>query len=319
MIEWIAPAARTYDESMKPAPEPAVGGALLAVTAAPSAVIPYEQRLAANISYVLDEGGRLFMGESSVNKALQRITKRLSELEIPYAVAGGMAMIAHGYIRFTDDVDILVTREDLSRLHDAVDGRGWVRPFSASKNLRDAETGVKIEFLLTGDYPGDGQPKPVAFPAPTGVAIEIDGIKYLNVITLINLKLASFMTGADRARDQGDVVELMKAQGLSYELADLVDPYVRAQYLELCDKLAKVDRPFVKVWQGGVFHKLPETTAELATALSAIDPSLAQMISDGVVPELLPSKNGPRVKLVTRDRRIARKYHMVDESEVLLD
>ena len=90
---------------------------------------------------------------------------------MPYAVAGGMAMIAHGYRRFTDDVDILVTREGLERLHEAV---GWARmdyaPFRKSKNLRDASTGVKIEFLLTGDYPGDGKPKPVAFPSPEGVA-----------------------------------------------------------------------------------------------------------------------------------------------------
>src|SRR5262245_55241630 len=121
-----------------------------------ASVVPYEQRLSQSISYVLDEGGRLFVGAGEVNKTLKRITKRLDELGIPYAVAGGMAMIAHGYIRFTDDVDILVTREDLHRLHEEVDGRGWVRPFSGSKNLRDADTGVKIEFLLTGDFPGDG-------------------------------------------------------------------------------------------------------------------------------------------------------------------
>src|SRR5581483_1413043 len=142
-------------------------------------VVPYEHRLASSISYVLVEGGRLFMGASEVNKTLQRITHRLNELQIPYAVAGGMAMIAHGYIRFTDDVDILVTRDGLHQLHNALDGRGWVRPFSTSKNLRDATTGVKIEFLISGDYPGDGKPKPVAFPAPQDVAREVEGIKYL--------------------------------------------------------------------------------------------------------------------------------------------
>ena len=37
-------------------------------------VEPYERRLTASVSYALDEGGRLFMGESEVNKTLQRIT-----------------------------------------------------------------------------------------------------------------------------------------------------------------------------------------------------------------------------------------------------
>jgi hypothetical protein len=284
-----------------------------------SEAMPYEQRLAASISYVLDEGGKLFMGQSEVNKSLVRITKQLEELGVPYAVAGGMAMIAHGYMRFTDDVDILVNREGLERLHEALDGRGWIRPFSKSKNLRDASTGVKIEFLLTGDYPGDGKPKPVAFPLPENVASEIQGIKYLNVPTLINLKLASYMTGADRAKDLGDVQELMKAKGLSFELADSVDPYVRALYLDLCQRLATTARPFVKFWEGALPSSLPTAGPKLQVALSAIDPTLAPLFADGIIAELVKGKRETHVKLTTHDRRLAQKYEMVDESETLLE
>src|SRR5262245_30936554 len=103
--------------------------------------VPFENRVAMSVSYALDEGGKLFMGTGEVHKTLKRITSKLEELNIPYAVAGGMAMVAHGYVRFTDDVDILVTRDGLKQLHEAVDGLGWVRPFQASKNLRDAATG----------------------------------------------------------------------------------------------------------------------------------------------------------------------------------
>jgi hypothetical protein len=292
----------------------------VASPSAPALVIPYEQRLAASISYVLDEGGRLFMGASEVTKTLQRITTRLGELDIDYAVAGGMAMIAHGYMRFTDDVDILVTREDLDRLHQAVDGLGWVRPFSTSKNLRDANTGVKIEFLLSGDFPGDGKPKPVAFPRPSDVAMEIQGIKYLDVSTLINLKLASFMTGGvDRAKDQGDVVELMKARSLSYELLEKVHPYVRDQYRELCDRLSKLDRPHALLWQGDLANAATISNSNLIEQLVGVDPSLIPMFADGIVPVVVPSKFGLRVLLRTTDRRISRKYQMVDESEIMLD
>lgn len=287
--------------------------------APPTPVEPYEQRLAASISYVLDEGGRLFMGQSEVNKSLVRITKQLEELGVPYAVAGGMAMIAHGYLRFTDDVDILVTREGLERLHEAVDGRGWIRPFSKSKNLRDASTGVKIEFLLTGDYPGDGKPKPVAFPSPEGVASEIQGIKYLNVATLINLKLASYMTGMDRAKDLGDVQELMKMLGLSVELADSVDPYVRPLYLDLCQKLSTTARPFVRIWEGTLPASLPSSGTKLAEALSAIDPTLAPLFADGITAELVRGKRETHVRIMTHDRKLAQKYEMVDESETLLE
>ena len=48
---------------------------------------------------------------------------------------------------------ILVTRAALKQIHEALEGLGYVPPFTGSKHLRDAETGVKIEFLITGDYP----------------------------------------------------------------------------------------------------------------------------------------------------------------------
>lgn len=305
---------------MKAASNPIATIPVVAVPELPAPVMSYEQRLAASISYVLDEGGRLFMGASEVTKTLQRITTKLGELDIDYAVAGGMAMIAHGYMRFTDDVDILVTREDLDRLHQAVDGLGWVRPFSTSKNLRDANSGVKIEFLLSGDFPGDGRPKPVAFPRPSDVATEIQGIKYLDVGTLINLKLASFMTGGvDRAKDQSDVVELMKARGLSFELVEKVHPYVRDQYRELCDRLSKLDRPHAILWPGDLANAATISGSDLSQRLAEIDPSLNPMFADGVVPVVVSSKLGPRILLRTTDRRIARKYQMVDESEILLN
>ena len=60
----------------------------------------------------------------------------------------------------------LVTREGLKAIHAHLEGLGYVPPFSGSKNLRDTEHGVRIEFLIAGEFPGDGKPKPVAFLSP---------------------------------------------------------------------------------------------------------------------------------------------------------
>src|SRR3954447_11459885 len=87
---------------------------------------------------------RFFMGEDKVHQALHRIASRLDELGIPYAVAGGMALNAHGFRRATVDVDVLVTSEGLQRVHEALEGLGYVPPFMGSKNLRDAESSVRI-------------------------------------------------------------------------------------------------------------------------------------------------------------------------------
>src|SRR5438445_2722690 len=161
----------------------------------------YEQRLDRNFEWALQEGSMHFEKGNAVHNALRKITKRLSELGIPYAVAGAMAMFFHGYRRFTDDVDILVTRAGLDEIHRQLEGLGYVPPFKGSKHLRDAETGVKVEFITTGDYPGDGKPKPVAFPDPTAAGVDIEGMRFVSLPRLIELKLASGMTNPGRLSD----------------------------------------------------------------------------------------------------------------------
>ena len=195
----------------------------------------YEHRLKQEKRWALDEGGLHFEGKSLVQISLRKVTRRLDELGIPYAVVGGMALYAHGYERFTSDVDILVTRESLKLIHEKLDGLGYLPPFTGSKHLRDAEHGVRIEFLVSGGYPGDGKPKPVAFPDPVGVTTEVEGIRYLTLPKLLELKLASGMTDSGRFKDLGDVQELIKAIALPRSFAEELDPYVRPRYTELWD------------------------------------------------------------------------------------
>ncbi len=152
-------------------------------------MITYEQRLSQDRLWALREGSMHFENESAVHKALNQLVCRLEELDIPYAVVGGMALYFHGLRRFTEDVDILVTPNGLRRLHEALDGLEYVPLFPGSKNLRDVASGVKIEFLVTGDFPGDDKPKPVSFPDPQNVATLIDGMRFLELPKLIELKL----------------------------------------------------------------------------------------------------------------------------------
>jgi hypothetical protein len=99
--------------------------------------------------------------------------------------------------------------------------------------LRDCDLGVKIEFLVTGDYPGDGKPKPVAFPDPAVVADDVGGVKYLPLPTLVELKLASGITSPHRLKDLADVQELIKLHALPQQFAEMLNPYVRDKFTEL--------------------------------------------------------------------------------------
>jgi hypothetical protein len=193
-------------------------------------MLVYEQLLQSDFELGLREGSMYFEGTSAVHKTLLRLAKRLDELRIDYVIAGGMCLYRHGFQRFTQDVDVIVTREGLAKIHEHLDGRGYVKPFEASKNLRDADTGVRIDFIISGQYPGEGKPGPIAFPVPNTVAKEIDGIPYVDLVPFIELKLASGQA-AHRGRDLDDVQSLIQARSLPRELVDQLDPSVRDSYL----------------------------------------------------------------------------------------
>jgi hypothetical protein len=193
----------------------------------------FEDKVRRGGAAAVAEAARFFMKSGDVFDALRKIASKLEALNVPYAVAGGMAVSAHGHFRTTQDVDVLVTPEGLALIHRELDGLGYVPPFAGSKNLRDVETSIRIEFLVSGQYPGDGKPKPVAFPNPTDVAVEIDGVRYISLPTLIELKLASGMTNPLRQKDIGDVIDIVRTLRLPLEFGQGVNEYVRGKYNEL--------------------------------------------------------------------------------------
>lgn len=174
-----------------------------------------------------------FMGKADVQRALEILAYRLEQLEIPYAIVGAMAMNEYGYRRVTEDVDVLLTREGLDRFKQHWLGRGYVEKFHGSRGLRDTENGVPIDIVVTGDYPGDGRPKPVVFPDPAAHARRGSRVRLLPLQKLIELKLASGMSAPHRLRDLADVLELIRVTDLPLELAVDLDESVREKYREL--------------------------------------------------------------------------------------
>jgi hypothetical protein len=181
-----------------------------------------------------------FMKKGIVFKTMRRLAKRLESEGIPYAVIGGMALAAHGYIRMTLDVDILLTTDGLERFREKLLGRGYVSSFpGAAKSFRDADTNIKIEIITTGEFPGDGLPKPVVFPDPEGLTVEADNIQVITIEKLIELKLASGLSAPHRMRDLADVQDLIVALDLPLDFEDKLEKSVRPEYRRIW-KTAKI-------------------------------------------------------------------------------
>jgi hypothetical protein len=189
----------------------------------------------------LKEGSEFFQHEGDIYETLRRLVEELDENALDYALIGGLALVAHGYRRFTEDVDILMTPEALQVFRERLLGRGYLPAFSgATKTFRDTRTGVRIEVITTGDYPGDGKPKPIVFPDPSDARLQREGVWLITLGKLIELKLASGLSAPHRLKDLADVQELIARLILPLELAENLDASVREDYRRLWQNVQSI-------------------------------------------------------------------------------
>lgn len=206
-------------------------------------MISYEQRLRNNPELILREASLYFNQKGDLYKTLQDLSCRLDEAGIPYALINGLALAQHGFVRMTEDIDILLTAEGLESFKEQALGHSYVLAFSgAKKTFRSTDTGVRIEVITSGEYPGDGLPKPVSFPDPASAAVELAGLRVVSLEKLIELKLASGMTAAHRRRDLADVQDLIRALSLGLDFGDRLDASVREVFVQLWHEAQAADR-----------------------------------------------------------------------------
>jgi hypothetical protein len=142
-----------------------------------------------------------------VVKAIDRI---LEIANCESAMAGGWAVWRHGFFgRMTQDIDIVLPAariEEFLRIA-AVSGFDTL-PQSPGRwpKLWHRETGVKVDILPEGARPGmPDKLAPTTIPAPAALGAKGTKLRYVPLVSLIELKLA-----AGRLRDEYDVVELIR-------------------------------------------------------------------------------------------------------------
>lgn len=197
-----------------------------------SAVVPYEVRLGRDARWALHEGSSHFERRNAVFGTLGTITRRLVDLDIPHAVAGAIAMFLHGYRRFTEDINLVVTPDGLRTIHERLVDHGYVRPDPSRNYILDAITGVRVEFLIAGRQLGVGLPSTVVVPHPAAVGMDIDGVACVGLATLIELKLATG-TVPGRMKHVADIQEMIRVLRLPENLSQQLDSSLRSTYRRL--------------------------------------------------------------------------------------
>jgi hypothetical protein len=184
----------------------------------------------------LKEISMFFEGRDEVHKTLRRLVRRLKRANISYAILGGMAVNAHKYERTTKDVDVLLTPAGFAEFRRLFVPKHYENVPGRDRRFLDKLNQKGVDILVTGRFPGGGQPGPIAFPNPNDVNETIKNIQFVGLATLVQLKLA-----ARRHRDFGDVVELIRFNSLDESFAEKLHPSLRGDYIECLEEKRRED------------------------------------------------------------------------------
>lgn len=154
----------------------------------------------------------------AVLDAARKVSALLRDRDIDGAVIGGIAVVLHGHLRTTRDVDVLI-RQSLKDFGDALSAAGAT--FDPDRR----------EYLLDG-VPVHLVPADIAQPAPRSTII-VEGIQTVSLADLINLKLRSGIDNLVRAQDLADVIGLIRHHQLTSAYASKLDRTVRAEFRKL--------------------------------------------------------------------------------------
>ncbi len=161
-----------------------------------------------------------------VDRALPELLRLLEAADVEYRVAGGLAVLHHGYARTTEDIDILVEVGAETKLAPHLAAFGFL-PEGAHR-LRHAATAVRVDLLV------EGEPMPRGgagvYPSPRAVSSSPRDPHVIDLVALIELKLR-----AHRHQDLADVVALLKRmdEGAFLSLEATIAAALRGELLAL--------------------------------------------------------------------------------------
>ena len=137
-----------------------------------------------------------------VEQALENARRLFAEAGETYLLVGGVAVIHHGYVRTTRDLEVLLERRDASSIDGTLLARhGFTR--TTVNRLHHAASGADVDFLFAGEpRPRLGAPPYPSLTALGRCARETDVV---DLATLLELKLT-----AGRHQNLADVVALLK-------------------------------------------------------------------------------------------------------------
>ncbi|MCX6924461.1 MAG: hypothetical protein NT154_14785 [Verrucomicrobia bacterium] len=167
---------------------------------------------------------------TQIAKTAEESSEVLAHNGIPNLIAGGIAVQLHGYARFTNDVDLVVT--DVEKAHDLLLSKGFHPSLTKLLAVVHPIFNVTVD-LLPGGKSLERRSR-VPFPVPTDATAVMQPV---TMEDLVALKLDSYVRApATRGQDRADVEKLIMNNRLPRTLQ--IHPAMVELYIKIWDDIA---------------------------------------------------------------------------------
>jgi len=178
---------------------------------------------------------RMVRAVEKVRERLLRATSALERARVPYAVAGGNAVAAwvssvdESAVRNTQDVDILIRRENLPATKEALEGAGFHYRHSAGIDMFLDGEGAKARDAVHIVFAAEKVRREYLFPAPTlDESFSAPLFRVLTLEALVRMKLTSY-----RRKDQVHLQDMISIGLLDESWCERLPAELAARLREL--------------------------------------------------------------------------------------
>jgi hypothetical protein len=165
-----------------------------------------------------DEALRMLQREGAILDTAREVTRILREAGRPGLVIGGVAVMLHGHVRTTVDVDVLVD-PPLDFIAELFVSHGFEHE---TKSREFIWHGVPVHFV-----------RPDQTGVTTAGGTEVEGVLIADLAPLIEMKLRSGTKNLVRLQDLADVIGLIRARGLTSTFASRIAEDLRPEFRKL--------------------------------------------------------------------------------------
>jgi len=168
---------------------------------------------------------------------IQEIVKQAGDAGIPFLVIGGYAVFAHGYVRSTDDLDLIVQRGCRAPLSKLLGGLGMTIKNDAVNFAQfdpPDENGMEVDLMFVSEDVFSHLEQ-----AAVEATVEATPVRVVSLLHLIALKCHALQHSKSlrRLKDMDDLLQLILVNRLDLNEPELRTIILKHGNAELYEKL----------------------------------------------------------------------------------